>query len=46
MFEHGTSPISEEEDQIQMSTQINREIDYTQLFSIVATKTIPILSVF
>lgn len=29
-----------------MSQTINRQIDYTQLFSLVASKTIPILGVF
>lgn len=45
-FEHGGSPISEEEDQIQLSAQVDKEIDYTQLFSLVAAKTIPMLGQF
>jgi hypothetical protein len=46
LFDSGNSPITEEEEQIQMSIKINKEIDYTQLFSLVASKTIPIMSVF
>jgi hypothetical protein len=46
LFDSGNSPITEEEEQIQMSIKINKEIDYTQLFSLVASKTIPIMSIF